>query len=117
MAHALALVAFLRKKLEINAQLDAGAFFEIKIKPVVRALDQLHASFRRQWYRRNKPHGFETIQIRLGGQRQRYGELGARLEALRAGNIDAIPELNERPATALAWMPDSWRELAATAVL
>lgn len=109
-AHVLTLMAFLRKKIELNTQLDAGAFDQIKIKPVVRALDQLLASFRRQWFRRNKPQGFEPIQVKLGGQKQRYAELALRLEELAAGKITNIPELDEHPATPMP-TPWGWNDL------
>jgi hypothetical protein len=95
--HARALVKFLIAKLEFNRQLDAGR--RPSVKPVVRLLDELAESFREQWYRRNKPHGFATIQIRLGGQRARWLELERRL----AGK-EALSEVLERPVTRI-WTP------------
>lgn len=117
LAHAAALLAFFIKKIELNMKLDAGEYPGLQVKPVVRALDRLLASFRRQWNRRNKPHGFDTIQIRLGGQKERYAELALRLDELAKGTIAGIPEVEEWPATAVGWMPSSWHDLAASGIL
>ncbi len=111
-AHACTLLEFLRKKIQLNERIDAGDFQKIKVQPVIRALERLHASFRRQWQARNKVQGFETIQVRLGGQRQRYLELATRLEELASGKIESIPELADHPGKAAAWTPGYWRELA-----
>ena len=86
------------------------------IPGVIRALDRVLASFRRQWHRRNKPFGFETIQVRLGGQRQRWLEMGTRLDELLAGAAQSMPELDERPPTPSAWTHLAWRYLAVSGI-
>ena len=125
-AHAIALLRFLQRKIALNESLDkaypardaAGlAAARKEVKSALRSLDALHASFRRQWHRRNKPFGFETIQIRLGGQRQRLLELDTRLAALLDGDHGALPEFDETPTTAMAWASDQWRRLAAAGIL
>ncbi len=58
-------------------------------------IDQLQGTFRRQWYRKNKPFGFEVIQIRLAGLRERYREVGRLLSELLQSKRDRIPELDE----------------------
>ena len=52
-------------------------------------------SFRAMWFRNNKPFGFETMQIRFGGQSARLKELRTRLEEYIAGKADSIPEFDE----------------------
>ena len=66
-------------------------------KKVIAKIDAVLASFRRQWYRHNKPQGFEAIQLRLGGQKQRYEELAQRISELLDGTAANIPELEEQP--------------------
>ncbi len=51
--------------------------------------------FRRQWFTENKPHGFDVQDIRLGGLLMRLESCAERLELLRRGETDAIPELDE----------------------
>ena len=86
------------------------------VKSALRALDSLHTTFRRQWYRRNKPFGFDTMQIRLGGQRQRLLELDTRLNGLIKREIDCVPEFDEQPTIALPSTPDQWRHLAVASI-
>ncbi len=62
---------------------------------VAELTEEVAQAFRRQWLRRNKPFGLETIQIRLGGLRQRYLEAGRRLQELLDGVRTSIPELEE----------------------
>lgn len=58
-------------------------------------IDQLQGTFRRQWYRKCKPFGFEVIQIRLAGLRERYREVSRLLSELLQSKRDRIPELDE----------------------
>ena len=81
-----------------------------QVPVVIRSIDDLLASFRRQWFRRNKPQGFEVIQVRLGALKQRYLELAQRLAELSAGQITRIPELEETAGAARRWW--QWRHLA-----
>jgi hypothetical protein len=118
-AHAEVLAACMSAKIQLGLELekayaarDAAAIKKVAaaVPRVARTIDKLLASFRRQWYRRNKPLGFETVQIRLGGLKQRYVELKARLEELAAGKIHSIPELDELPGgQAVGW---TWRSVA-----
>jgi len=61
---------------------------------LVALVEAVETTFRRQWHRRNKPSGLETIQIRLGGLRQRYLETGRLLRELLLGTRSAIAELD-----------------------
>lgn len=65
-------------------------------------IDQLQGTFRRQWYRKNKPFGFEVVQIRLAGLRERYREVGRLLSELLQAKRDRIAELEEGLATPAA---------------
>ncbi len=79
------------------------------------AFGDLEESWRRGWMRRNKPQGFEVIQLRLAQQAARHRELARRIDELLAGTVDAIPELDERPTEAKG-MGGGWRFLASGSV-
>ena len=74
-------------------------------------IDNVQVSFRRQWFRRNKPHGFETIQLRLGGLKERFTELDRRIAEWLDGTYPTIPELEERPRTPLTHI-HLWKKVA-----
>jgi hypothetical protein len=123
-AHLHTVVALLHAKVELALKLDAayagrdraGLRHVAEAVPgVQQAIDRALASFRRQWTRRNKPHGFETIQIRLGGQKARYDELALRIRELLDGKAETIPELEESPPENCA--SSHWRRAAAATTI
>lgn len=59
-------------------------------------VDAFYQTLRRQWFRENKPHGFDVQDIRLGGLLWRVRSCKARLQALYDGEIDRIEELEEQ---------------------
>ena len=75
-----------------------------------RLLEDCNQSFRRQWMRRNRPEGFETIQNRIGARKQRWLELATRIDELIAGHIDSIPELDEESTHPLT-LYTRWRDV------
>jgi hypothetical protein len=126
LAHAVTLLRFAQAKIRLNQAVDAAyasrdphdfAAAGRQLRAAIGAFNKLSASFRRQWYRRNKPFGFETLQVRLGGQRQRLQELGTRLEELAIGRIDAIPELEAVATKTIGRFSGGWRHLAAAGIL
>ncbi|NNM86955.1 MAG: family 20 glycosylhydrolase [Phycisphaerae bacterium] len=123
LAHAYNVACYFADKLELLALLDRAyrrrnrpdlAKVVAKIRQVMKDVDRLLVSFRRQWFRRNKPFGFEVIQIRLAGKRQRYQELAARLRQFIAGEIERIEELEQ---TAGGETKGHWRDLASGSVI
>ena len=48
------------------------------------------------WYKTNKPHGFDAIEIRLGGTLQRVRSCAKRLADYIEGRTTGIPELEEK---------------------
>ncbi len=102
--HAFTLARFLAEKIDFRRRMEAAydaregkALEELAddARRLAGMVEELEGTFRRQWYRRNKPFGFEVLQIRLGGQRQRFLETARRLEGIAAGEASAIPELDE----------------------
>ena len=58
-------------------------------------ISDFYGEFWQMWHEHNKPFGLESIQIRLGGQVIRAGELVIRLENFIASDEKVIPELAE----------------------
>lgn len=118
--HAYRVARVLRAKVELANELNhayaagdraAVAVVRNKIPELVGRIDDVLVSFRRQWFRRNKPHGFETIQLRLGGLKERYAELDRRLGEWMDGTYPTIPELEERPKIPLTHI-HLWKKVA-----
>ena len=65
------------------------------IAPLVRRLECTADSLRSNWMARNKPFGFEGLELRMAGVTARYKELDRRLAAYLAGPGHSIPELDE----------------------
>lgn len=62
---------------------------------ILQRLEVFYEAFREQWFRENKPFGFEVQDARIGGLIQRTKSCKRRLEAYAAGKITRIPELDE----------------------
>lgn len=58
-------------------------------------LDAFYTAYERQWMHENKPQGFDVIDLRIGGQRQRLLHCRDRLLAYAEGRLDRIEELEE----------------------
>ena len=82
---------------------------------MARTVEAFERDFRALWYARNKPQGYEVMQIRLAGQAARWRELARRLGDLAAGRCESIPELDERPAVP-AGADQTYRSLATASV-
>lgn len=64
-------------------------------KALERALEKFYKSFRAQWYKDNKPYGFEVQDIRLGGLIRRVRHCRERLIKYCAGKTGSIDELEQ----------------------
>ncbi len=74
---------------------DRGALSNLKTEAgeILKRLETFYQAFRRQWYRENKPFGFEVQTIRLGGLMQRFRDLTEILEDYLSERTEEIPEL------------------------
>ncbi|MDA3799653.1 MAG: hypothetical protein PF692_11295 [Kiritimatiellae bacterium] len=63
---------------------------------IISELEEFSTSFREYQYERYNPQGFEILQIRIGGLKERFKEVSLRVEELLHGKIDSIPELHEK---------------------
>lgn len=126
MAHAAELSRFLAAKIDFRMQLeeayrqdDREALESLsgRAAQMAEMTSGMLASFRRQWYRRNKPFGFEVIEIRLGGLKERYLETARSIDELLGGKRDTILELAEglstpREALEQLWVGNRYRTTA-----
>ena len=109
-SHGKLLVEVLIQKLEFRRDLlraysdknETGlkTIAEAGVPAMAEAVRELLKSFRCQWMRRNKPFGFEVIQLRLNSQIGRYEEIAVRINELLNRTIRGIEELDE-PAPAI----------------
>lgn len=63
---------------------------------MIERTEDYYYAFREQWYKENKPHGFDISDVRLGGLIMRMKNCRDRLRGYLKGKIDAIPELEEK---------------------
>lgn len=77
-------------------------------KPLIGQLETFYAAFKAQWYRENKPFGFEVQDVRIGGLIHRVRHCASDLGDLIKGKISSIPELEEYllPADVTKYYPD-----------
>jgi hypothetical protein len=122
--HARLLADVLSRKIDLRVRLVAGydsrdhaALMAVGKDALALAelFETLEASWRRGWMRRNKPQGYEVIQLRLAQQTIRHRELARRIDELLKGAVAAIPELDERMREAKG-MGGGWRFLASGSV-
>lgn len=124
LAHARHLASVITAKIALRTHLVAAyagrdraglAAVRAEALALVPAIEALAASWRRGWMRRNKPQGWEVLQLRLAQQAERHRELARRLDELLAGAVESIPELDELPpAPCGLW--GGWRGLASGSV-
>lgn len=65
------------------------------LEQLEKRLDKFHKVFRNSWYKTCKGHGFEVIDIRLGGVKSRIDSTKYRLNQYLNNEIDSIEELEE----------------------
>lgn len=66
----------------------------LQLQNLERRVTKLINCYRAQWYKENKPGGFEIQEIKLGGLRERIRSCRLRLKDYIAGKISAIEELD-----------------------
>lgn len=73
-----------------------------KLKEIIKDMEELeirissfHLAYQKAWFKENKPQGFEIMDIRLGGLKQRVISCKERLKQYVNGETAEIPELCE----------------------
>ena len=81
--------------------------------------EEFYDLLRKQWYKENKPHGFEVQDMRIGGLIMRMKNCCNTIEEYLAGAINTIPELEEETLKVIEekdciyW----WKEIVTTNIL
>ena len=131
LGHAAALAELAAAKIDFRLRLERAYFARdraelerliAEVPRMVSMVEEVTATFRRQWLRRNRPLGLEVMQTRMGGMRQRYLEVGELLREVLDGRRRNILELEEGgalPQEALARVAPGgqFRLLASSSVL
>lgn len=76
-----------------------------------------HEAFEKRWLNENKPHGFELHDIRLGGLIQRALSCKKRIEKFINGEIENIPELEEKVLAEVPFFDFRWRNMVTPGAL
>ena len=77
---------------------DTAALKEIadnRIPATIEAVTAYLAAARREWYHDNKPFGFEVVEMRLGGLKERLSSAKQTIEEYVSGYRDRIEQLDE----------------------
>lgn len=64
--------------------------------PLIKRLEEFYECFEYQWFKENKPQGFEVQDTRIGGVIKSVEHCAKRLEAYMQGKVTSIPELEEK---------------------
>ena len=59
-------------------------------------VEDFHCKFEKLWFTENKPQGFDVQDLRFGGLKQRLISCKNRLSAYLRGEVENIPELEEK---------------------
>ena len=62
---------------------------------LLRVFRQFSAEHHKVWFSHNKPFGYETVQVRLGGEEARIKELVRRLKEFAEGRAQTMPETDD----------------------
>ena len=86
--------------MRIRAAYEAGdkqklGELAVELRRIRGLVEKFYESFRYQWMKENKPHGFDVSDVRLGGVMTRLSHCADRLEDYVGGRIDRIEELEE----------------------
>lgn len=74
---------------------DLNRFANQELPQLIVHIEELRDAHREQWFRTNKPFGWEVLDIRYGGLLARVGTAISRLNDYISGKIDVIEELQE----------------------
>ena len=84
----------------IHAAYDAGDKAKLgelagELRRIRDLVEAFYKSFRRQWMRENKGHGFDVSDVRIGGVMTRLVHCARRLEEYVSGKVERLVELED----------------------
>ena len=68
---------------------------QIRYPLTIGKMEAFYRAFRAEWFRENKPHGFDVHDVRLGGSIQRLKSCQERIRDYLSGTLSVIEELEE----------------------
>lgn len=97
----------LQKAYKENNKEELKQLANVRIPTIYKKLEKFEKLLREQWFFENKTFGFDVIQIRLGGQKNRLIEAQNRVNEYLDGKITRIEELEiEKLSQAYPWEDD-----------
>ncbi len=66
-----------------------------RIPATIKALENYLPAARAEWYEDNKTYGFDVVEMRIGGLKERLASIALTLKDYLNGKIDEIPQLEE----------------------
>lgn len=66
-----------------------------QMKPLVDLIEDVRAARMKEWYLTNKSYGFEVLDLRMGGMKQRIASAAGILEQYLDGSLEAVEALEE----------------------
>ena len=85
-----------RKAYEKNDKAELLRLAENEYKQAIKLMREFGDVYEAQWFRDNKPHGFDIQDLRIGGATRRLEACRRRLLDYVNGKADSIPELLEK---------------------
>lgn len=81
--------------------------------------EEFYNTFRKQWYKENKPFGFDVQDMRIGGLIMRMKNCCNTIEEYLAGDISVIAELEEEPIKIIEKkeLVNLWKEIITTNIM
>lgn len=84
------------RQLYDNRDIDGLKKIVEEYREVEKRVEEFRDAFETAWFTENKPYGFDVQDMRLGGLMQRLKSQAKRLEKFIDGEVENIPELDER---------------------
>lgn len=84
---------------------------ENQMKPLVGLVEEVRAARMKEWYLTNKSYGFEVLDIRMGGVKQRLSSAIYILEQYLDGKLDTIEALEEERLQAVHFREEGMGEI------
>ena len=100
------------RDLYMNEDKEGLKLFAEKTVPLaLNKLDAFISALRKCWIKENKIFGFDVLEIRLGGQRQRLTEISFMIKDYIDGTRKSLPELEEKPLS-FAYESETGRDVS-----
>ena len=86
----------LRRLYKASDKAGLKALCKTRFTPLIKKLEEFYDAFVAYWDTLFKPHGFDVMDVRIGGLIRRIEHCAQKVQAYVAGKTDRIPELEEQ---------------------